>query len=180
MDPVFKIPPTPGLSLFPVSPERSNRQYFPQSPSLPSDLASCHRDPSVSSHSRTSSDVQGKVAQFNNLSKEAIQRRKENEAALRRAVVGREEAEGETRRLKEENKALRKELDEGRTRERRVGERVEAVMVRGRFTLGKGQSDMVIIRKRCNDSKKHDFTPRRSMKKKSEELAKRPSNHRVR
>ena len=130
MDPVFKIPPSPGFPLFPVSPERSNRQHFPQSPSLPSDLASCQKDPFVSSHSRASSDVQGKVAQFNNLSKEAIQRRKENEAALRRAVVGREEAEGETRRLKEETKLLRKELEEGRSRERRVGERVEAVMVR--------------------------------------------------
>ena len=45
-------------------------------------------------------------------------------------MVGREEAEGETKRLKEENKLLRKELEEGRSRERRVGERVEAVMVR--------------------------------------------------
>ena len=74
--------------------------------------------------------MQGKVAQFNNLSKEAIQRRKDNEAALRRAVVGREEAESETKRLKEENKLLKKEMEEGRSRERRVGERVESVMVR--------------------------------------------------
>ena len=58
-----------------------------------------------------------------------MQRRKENEASLRRAVLGREEAESETRRLKDENGKLRREFEEGRSRERRVGERVEAVMV---------------------------------------------------
>ena len=129
MDPVFRVPPSPGFPLFPVSPERVNRQHLPQSPSLPSELSTFSQDPFTSSHSRTSSDVQGKVAQFNNLSKEALQRRKDNEAALRRAVVGREEAEGETKRLKEENRLLRNEIEEGRSRERRVGERVEGVMV---------------------------------------------------
>lgn len=80
-------------------------------------------------HSRGNSDVQGKVAQFNNLSKEAAQRRKDNEAALKRAVLGREEAESETRRLKEENRMLRQDVEEGRARERKVGERMEGVMV---------------------------------------------------
>ncbi|MCJ1356620.1 MAG: hypothetical protein MMC33_006615 [Icmadophila ericetorum] len=124
MDSSIRIPPTPGLPLFPVSPDRANRQYLPHSLS---DLCFTKDDPFVS-HSRTSSDVQGKVAQFNSLSKEAAQRRKENEAALKRAVVGREEAESETRRLKEENMALRREIEEGRSRERRVGERLEGVM----------------------------------------------------
>lgn len=128
MDPKFNFPASPGIPLFAVSPERANRQPFPQSPSLPSDLANL-RDPFILAHSRTSSDVQGKVAQFNNLSKEAIQRRKENEAALKRAVMGREEAESETRRLREENQVLRKEIEEGRGRERRVAERVEGVVV---------------------------------------------------
>lgn len=130
MDPKFNFPASPGTPLFAVSPERANRQPFPQSPSLPSDLANL-RDPFVIAHSRTSSDVQGKVAQFNNLSKEAIQRRKDNEAALKRAVLGREEAESETRRLKEENRVLRKEIEEGRGRERKVAERIEGVMVCG-------------------------------------------------
>ena len=80
-------------------------------------------------HSRGNSDVQGKVAQFNNLSKEAAQRRKDNEAALKRAVLGREEAESETRRLREENTLLRHDVEEGRARERRVGERMEGVLV---------------------------------------------------
>lgn len=130
MDPFFKVPPSPGFPLFPVSPERVNRQHLPQSPSLPSGLSTSLQDPFSTSPTKASSDVQGKVAQFNNLSKEAIQRRKDNEAALRRAVVGREEAESETKRLKEENKLLKMEIEEGRSRERRVGERVESVMVR--------------------------------------------------
>ena len=130
MDPVFRFPASPGTPLFPVSPERANRQAFlPNSPSLPSGLAALQNDPFTSNHSRGSSDVQSKVAQFNTLSKEAVQRRKENEASLRRAVLGREEAESETRRLKDDNMILRREIEEGRSRERRVGERVEAVMV---------------------------------------------------
>ncbi|KAL8839000.1 MAG: hypothetical protein Q9170_001930 [Blastenia crenularia] len=124
MDPVFKIPASPGTPLFPVSPERANRQALPYSPSLPSDL----QDPFKSIHLRENSDVQNKVAQFNSLSKEAAQRRRDNEAAMRRAVLGREEAENETRRLKDENRALRKELEEGRAREKRVAERIESVM----------------------------------------------------
>ncbi|KAL8684924.1 MAG: hypothetical protein Q9224_006063, partial [Gallowayella concinna] len=124
MDPVYKFSASPGTPLFPVSPERANRQALPQSPSLPSDL----HDPIKMSHSKESSAVQNKVAQFNNLSKEAVQRRKDNEAAMRRAVLGREEAESETRRLKEEYKGLRKELEEGKVRERKVAERIESVM----------------------------------------------------
>ena len=44
-------------------------------------------------------------------------------------MLGREEAESEVKRLREENRRLRKDVDEGRGRERRVGERVEGVMV---------------------------------------------------
>lgn len=121
---------SPGTPLFPVSPERANRQQLPQlaqSPSLPH-LNRAQNDPFLT-HSRGNSDVQGKVAQFNNLTKEAAQRRKDSEAALRRAVLGREEAEGESRRLREDNRLLRQDVEEGRARERRVGERLEDVMV---------------------------------------------------
>ena len=133
MDPVFKFPASPGTPLFPVSPQRANRQHLPQSPSLPSNLV----DPFTSHHVKASSDVQGKVAQFNNLSKEAAQRRKDNEAALQRAVLGREEAESETRRVKEECSVIRKENEEGRRRERRVGERLETLMVIASIFIGK-------------------------------------------
>lgn len=128
MDPKFVYPQSPGKPLLAVSPERANRQHLPPSPSLPSELARL-RDPFASSHTRTSSEVQVKVAQFNNLSKEAIQRRRDNEAALKRAIVGREEAETETSRLKEESRLLKKELEEGRCKERRVCERLEELRV---------------------------------------------------
>ena len=127
MDPIFKFPASPGTPLFPVSPERANRQQLPQSPSLPH-FSGLHDNPFIA-HSRGNSDVQGKVAQFNNLSREAAQRRKDNEAALKRAVLGREEAESESRRVKEENQLLRKEVEEGRARERKVGERLESIVV---------------------------------------------------
>ena len=129
MDPIYKLPASPGTPLFPVSPERANRQQNPlaHSPSLPH-FNRVQNDPFLV-HSRGNSDVQGKVAQFNNLTKEAAQRRKDNEAALRRAVLGREEAEGESRRLREDNRLLRQDVEEGRARERRVGERLEGVMV---------------------------------------------------
>lgn len=91
-------------------------------------ISHLHNDPFIA-HSRGNSDVQGKVAQFNSLSKEAAQRRKDNEAALKRAVLGREEAESETRRLREENRVLRLDVEEGRARERRMAERMEGVMV---------------------------------------------------
>ncbi|KAI9701270.1 MAG: hypothetical protein M1836_001940 [Candelina mexicana] len=125
MDPLYRFPASPGTPLFPVSPERANQQRQPQydlpnSPSLP-DFHSLKT-------LKASSDVQGKVAQFNSLSKEAIERRKAHDAALKRAVLGREEAEGETRRIREDVRSLRKEVLEGQDRERRVGERLEAVM----------------------------------------------------
>lgn len=130
MDPIYKFPASPGTPLFPISPERANRQQGPQLPHSPSLPSINHtRNDAFLTHSRGNSDVQGKVAQFNSLTKEAAQRRKDNEAALKRAVLGREEAEGESRRLREDNRLLRQDVEEGRARERRVGERLEGVMV---------------------------------------------------
>lgn len=74
--------------------------------------------------------MQGKVAQFNNLSKENTQKRNQNEAALKRAVVGREEAESELRRLKQMNAELKSQITDYEHRERKVGLRLEAKMVR--------------------------------------------------
>ena len=140
MDPIYRFPASPGTPLFPVSPERANRQHpqaqlpheqqLPHSPSLPSIPHYLSQERS-SGHVRGSSDVQGKVAQFNGLAKEAAQRRKDSEAALKRAILGREEAEAESRRLRESNERLRLEIEEGRGRERLVAGRVEGLQVRG-------------------------------------------------
>ncbi|MCJ1335639.1 hypothetical protein MMC09_000911 [Bachmanniomyces sp. S44760] len=170
MDPVFRFPASPGTPLFPVSPERANRQHLPQSPSLPSNLSSNLSDPFTSSHSRLSSDVQGKVAQFNSLNKEAIQRRKDHEAALKRAVVGREEAEGETRRLRETNDSLRREVEEGRGRERKVGERVESVMEELQRTKETHAHSKALYEKEVRRARKEAFKSASALVKLQEEL----------
>lgn len=43
--------------------------------------------------------------------------------------MGREEAENENNRLKEESRLLKKELEEGRVKERKVCERLEELRV---------------------------------------------------
>lgn len=110
-------PGTPaGGPLQAVTPDRVNQQ----------------REASLSSSARDSS-VHEKINQFNNMSvfmQSKQLERKTADAALKRAMVGREEAESEMRRYKEEVRALRKAVDEGKERERRVGERLETVMVR--------------------------------------------------
>jgi hypothetical protein len=122
MDPAIRFPASPGTPLL-SSPERANRQALPQSPSLPSFMQ--RDDPFLTSPTR-SSDVANKVMAFNNLAKD---KQRNNEAALRRAVVGREEAEDETRKLREETASLKKQVEAGKARELRVAQRLEAVMV---------------------------------------------------
>ena len=121
MDGDYNGPGSPGTPLFQVSPERVNQQRssFMDSPT----------SPLKQSNSRDSS-VHEKVAVFNSLAFQGKQlERKTNDAALKRAMLGREEAESEMRRYREEVKALRRLVDEGKERERRVGERLENVMV---------------------------------------------------
>ena len=116
-----------------LSPERANRQpvmqQLPQSvvapsspvPSVGSPFKShLFQDPFLSS--RRGSDVQGKVAQFNNLSRSNSQRKQELEKALERARLGREQAEAE-------NEMLKSKIGVYVERERRVGLRLEETMV---------------------------------------------------
>ncbi|KAF6238471.1 hypothetical protein HO173_003439 [Letharia columbiana] len=168
MDPVFRFPASPGTPLFPVSPERANRLQLPQSPSLPS-ISNIQNDPFIV-HSRGNSDVQGKVAQFNNLSKEAAQRRKDSEAALKRAVLGREEAESETRRLREENRLLRQDVEEGRARERKVGERLEGVMEELQGSKETQAHAQTIYEKEVRRARKEAFKSSSALVKLQEEL----------
>ncbi|MCJ1437486.1 hypothetical protein MMC27_006873 [Xylographa pallens] len=170
MEPIFRIPASPGTPLFPVSPDRVNRQQLPHSPSRQSDLSFLQDDPFKSYHSRNSSDVQGKVAQFNNLSKEASQRRKDNEAALKRAVVGREEAESETRRLKDETRSLRKEVEEASIRERRVGERLETVMEEMQRLKETQAHSQALYEKEVRRARKEAFKSSSALVKLQEEL----------
>ncbi|KAK4186230.1 hypothetical protein QBC35DRAFT_387710 [Podospora australis] len=82
------------------------------------------------------SSVHEKINQFNSLAVQSKQlERKTADAALKRAMLGREEAEADMRRYRDEARTLRrmvkdaeKLVEEGRERERKVGERLETVM----------------------------------------------------
>lgn len=128
MDPTYKFPGSPGTPLFQVSPERANRQQENESPTM-----SVHRESKL--HSRESS-VHEKVAAFNTLAFQGKQlERKTNDAALKRAMLGREEAESEMRRYRDDTRALRRQVEEGRMREIKVSERLESVIVSSFFLL---------------------------------------------
>ncbi|PFH59634.1 hypothetical protein XA68_12070 [Ophiocordyceps unilateralis] len=110
MDP--KASTASGVPLQAATPERMNQRLEPLTPG---------RDGSV----------HDKISQFNSLSiamqSKQLERRTAD-AALKRALVGREEAEAEMRRLKEETMQLQKAVSDGHERERKVGERLETVM----------------------------------------------------
>jgi hypothetical protein len=98
-----------------------------QSPSLP--------DFSLRSHGRTNSDVQVLVKRFEHLDvrdrdAESEARRKKQEMELRRAQLGREEAESELKKWREECRRIAEDLKESRHRESKVANRLEKVMVR--------------------------------------------------
>lgn len=100
------------------SPDRVNQQR-PQSAIFAS-LRGDSRD----------SSVHDKISQFNSLAQQGKQlERKAADAALTRAMLGREEAETEMRRYRDEARALRRHIEEGKERERKVGQRMEEIMV---------------------------------------------------
>ena len=118
-------PSANATPLLPISPDRVNHQ----NPTVACLRSSVQRD----------SDVHDKIRQFNTLShlppgatSASMSKQLERmtaDAALRRAMIGREEAESEMRRYREESRVLRRQVEEGRERERKVGERLETVMV---------------------------------------------------
>jgi hypothetical protein len=128
MDQSYTFPASPGTPATPLlqaSPDRVNKQrpqYEVESP-----RGSFHGG--SQSHIRDSS-VHEKVAVFNSLASRSKQlERQTSDAALKRAMLGREEAESETRRYRDEAKAWKRQVEEGKERERRVGARLEEVMV---------------------------------------------------
>jgi hypothetical protein len=139
-DPEYSVLQTPSMAnaLFSISPDRMNQQRTlfedPTSPTMRQSLGDRHsRDSSV--HEKTARyesiassqrpEFQGKLLE-----------RKTNDKALERAMMGREQAEGEMRRWREEAMRARDEkLALGRDNERlradkrKVSERLESVMV---------------------------------------------------
>jgi len=125
MDQSFKFPASPGQPLFQVSLERVNQQRPPSSLYDESPAGNLH-----GRHDSHDSSVHEKVAAFNSLAFQGKQlERKANDAALKRAMLGREEAESEMRRFREDVRILKRKVEEGQERERKVSERLESVMV---------------------------------------------------
>ncbi|KAI1330583.1 hypothetical protein F5Y16DRAFT_338511 [Xylariaceae sp. FL0255] len=146
-----------ATALQPISPDRVNHQN--------PIFASVHRD----------SDVHDKIRQFNNMAGTAASMSKQLErmtadAALKRAMIGREEAETSMRRYREEAHALRKQIEEGRERERKVGERLETVMEnygRAKETYSHTQA---LWEKEIRRARKETFKSQSSIVKLQEEL----------
>ncbi|OLN87163.1 hypothetical protein CCHL11_03635 [Colletotrichum chlorophyti] len=112
-------PPSPGGPLSPMTPDRANQVQ---------QARNLFTSPRSSPGGRESS-VHEKISQFNNLAMQSkTLERKTADAALKRAMLGREEAETEMRRYREESKVLRVQLEKGKEREQRVSERLETVM----------------------------------------------------
>lgn len=170
MDPNFKFPSSAGAPLNQVSPDRVNQQRY--------DLDSSARVrlfDSEQGRSRESS-VHEKAVKFDTLAFQgkALERRT-NDAALKRAMLGREEAESEMRRYRDEARALRKEVQEGKERERKVGVRLENVMVR--LNVTKPRAMLNLSRKTMAEPKRHTDIRKPCGRKKSEELGKTRLNH---
>ncbi|CAK4031170.1 Hypothetical predicted protein [Lecanosticta acicola] len=161
----FKFPSKP---LQPLSPERVSNM-LPASPSLP-EMHAFGR-----THGRTNSDVQGLVKRFEHLDvrdrdAENSERRKRHELELRRAQIAREEAESDVKRLREEVRRLKKEGDEGRERERKVGKRLEVVMDEyGRFKETSA-SQTSVYEKEVRKAKKEAFKTSSAVLKLQEDL----------
>ncbi|KAI0162476.1 hypothetical protein BJ166DRAFT_578280 [Pestalotiopsis sp. NC0098] len=172
MDDVESLPGSPfdGASttpLAPVTPDRVNQQR------------DSNVSPTRSGHHRDSS-IHDKIQQFNSLSSRFGPQtaanmtkqleRKTNDAALKRAMLGREEAESDMRRFREEARLLRKQIEEGKERERRVGERLETVMEnygRAKETFAHTQA---LWEKEIRRARKETFKSQSSIVKLQEEL----------
>ncbi|ODA82099.1 hypothetical protein RJ55_00604 [Drechmeria coniospora] len=119
------------------------------------------------------SSVLDKISQFNSLSI-AMQskhlERKTADAALRRAMVGREEAEAEIRQTKEEMRLLLKTVQEGKERERRVGERLETVMENYGRAKETHAHTQALWEKEIRRARKENFKTQSSLVKIQEDL----------
>ncbi|KAI0130741.1 hypothetical protein F4814DRAFT_444877 [Daldinia grandis] len=162
-----RVPGSPGAALQPSSPDKVNQQREAAPPS-----------PTKSDHSRDS-DVHDKIRQFNNLahlgpggaaSMSRQLERKTADAALKRAMIGREEAEAEMRRYREETRALRRQVEESRGRERKVGERLEDVMEKYGQAKETLQHSKTIWEKEIRHARKEVFKTQSSIVKLQEDL----------
>ncbi|KAH8677815.1 hypothetical protein BX600DRAFT_506819 [Xylariales sp. PMI_506] len=167
MDDEISSQPGSGAAtpLQPATPDRVNQQREQTSSAR-------------SSHARDSS-IHDKIQQFNNLSRfppsnaasmSKHLERKTADNALKRAMLGREEAESEMRRYREDARLLRRQIEEGKERERRVGERLETVMENYGRAKETHAHTQALWEKEIRRARKETFKSQSSIVKLQEEL----------
>ncbi|KAK7422111.1 hypothetical protein QQX98_001854 [Neonectria punicea] len=163
MDQSPSLPGSPGGPLQAVTAERVNQQR---------ESIFAHLRSESRGESRESS-VHDKISQFNTLSVSMQSKqleRKTADAALKRAMLGREEAESDMRRYKDEVKVLRKAIEEGKDRERRVGERLETLMENYGRAKETHAHTQALWEKEIRRARKETFKTQSSIVKLQEEL----------
>ncbi|KAJ6177455.1 hypothetical protein N7485_004369 [Penicillium canescens] len=160
MESPTRLAPSPSKVLHPVSPERMNQQTIPASPSLPADLLTLHHK-----NARGVSEVQAKVAFLNGLSRGASPGGSSaaNNAAIQRAILGREEAESALATAQEE-------LSEAESRERRISERLESLLEELHGTKERQGHERSIFEKEIRKARKEAFRAGSTLVKLQEEL----------
>ncbi|KAK9853756.1 hypothetical protein MYU51_005197 [Penicillium brevicompactum] len=159
MESPTRLPPSPSKALHPVSPERMNQQTIPASPSLPADLLTLHHK-----NHRGVSEVQAKVAFLNGLSRGGSPAStSNNNAAVIRANMGREEAESALAIAQEE-------LAEAQDRERRISERLESLLEELHGAKERQGQERSIFEKEIRKARKEAFRAGSTMVKLQEEL----------
>lgn len=153
---------SPTKILHPVSPERMNQQTIPASPSLPTDLLSLHHK-----NTKGVSEVQAKVAFLNSLSRGGSPlthtQSAAHNAALQRAILGREEAESTLASVQEE-------LSEAQSRERRISERLESLLEELHAAKERQAHERSIFEKEIRKARKEAFRASSTLVKLQEEL----------
>ncbi|RAL16707.1 uncharacterized protein BO97DRAFT_402361 [Aspergillus homomorphus CBS 101889] len=142
---------SPTKALNPLSPERMNQQFTPNSP-LASNILNLR-----GTHSKNLSDVQSKVAYLNGLSSRGNspahapqQQSASNSAALQRAILGREEAESALAHANSE-------LAEAQSRERRISERLESLLEELQTAKERQAHERTVFEKEIRKARKEAF-----------------------
>jgi hypothetical protein len=139
-----------------------NQQTIPASPSLPTELLSLHHK-----NAKGVSEVQAKVAFLNNLSRGGSPTTQTqsatNNAALQRAILGREEAESALISVQEE-------LSEAQSRERRISERLESLLEELHAAKERQAHERSIFEKEIRKARKEAFRAGSTLVKLQEEL----------
>lgn len=117
-----------GQPLLQISPDRENRKLHL--------LHDENRPLKVMAHHVRESSVHERAAIFDiPVSQAKVLERKTNDAALRRAMLGREEAEAELAKYKDEVRVLRKKDDDNLLAKAKMEERYIALTVRSSLSL---------------------------------------------